>query len=227
MRDLIFEFARPFDGHSRCRQIALDRLDRLAGLFDEADDVAVADVERDVVSQPAVLALIMLGPSTMRMSATMRRESALCRPNVPRAALGWAGLSDARRGVVSRSPALADRSRFLPVFAGVTQPGPESLPAFDGCRDLVPAERGFDGLVEMSLDVHAVTRGLFAVDVHLDIALSFAWSDARPPPRNGSHSGSGDLFADAGIVGDRSWSGLPVGPKSSRRSVCARRSRAC
>jgi hypothetical protein len=44
----------------------------LLGFLHEADNVAIPNVQRHVISQPAVPDLIALGPSTKRISATSR-----------------------------------------------------------------------------------------------------------------------------------------------------------
>ena len=42
---------------THCQAGPFDGFDRLAGFIDETDDVPAAHVERDVIAQPAVLAL--------------------------------------------------------------------------------------------------------------------------------------------------------------------------
>ena len=101
--DLVLELAAPFDVDALGQLHLLG--DDALGLLDEADHVAAADVERDVVEQPAVLALdhrralddahvgdgaqrdqrpcrvaAWLGRGLVRLAAAGRRGGAPCSP---------------------------------------------------------------------------------------------------------------------------------------------------
>ena len=182
--NLVLELAAPLDVNA-LRQRHLLGHDALR-LLDEADHVAAADVQRDVVHQLAVLAADRRRPLDDAHVGHLAQRH-LHRPLVPAArSRGRAFRRRLRRRRPSPPPLTSRRLTdllVLAVGAGVADAHREAVAVLDGLRDDPAAQRHLDRVLHVG-HADAVAGRLLAVDLHFQVALAADLArPARPAPR--------------------------------------------